>query len=225
MKNIILCNNCKSENNFYSLNCKECSSYLRPRIVNLDFWPLCWQMFESPSATFKNIIHAEHKNFLTLILLLSAIKFSINKNFLTDLIFDGEYTAGFSSPINIIFFIILIVTASALFKVLGRLFGLETRYKDNLACATYSNTPAVLALFFLTPIQIALFGFYWFTFNPSPILIKPTAAYLLLTVDMIMVTWSFINLYIGFYTQSKSKIFSLAFMILILTAQFLFIIL
>lgn len=225
MNNFITCNNCGSENNFYSLNCKKCASYLRPRIVNLDFWPLFWNMFESPSTTFKNIVHAEHKNFLTLILLLSAIKFSVNKNFVADLIYSGEYTANFSTPINILFFILLIISGSLLFKYAGQTFGLETRFKDNLACLTYSNTPTVLSLFVLTPIQIALFGFYWFTFNPSPVLIKPTAAYLLLSVDMIMVIWSMINLFVGFYTQSKSKVISLVFVIIIISAQFLFIIL
>src|SRR4030065_2879879 len=81
MKNGIICKNCQTLNPFHELTCRNCKSYLRERVYNLDLWKLLEQLIESPLNGFTKIIHSEQKNFVVFIILLSSIKFFINTIF------------------------------------------------------------------------------------------------------------------------------------------------
>jgi hypothetical protein len=70
-------------------------------------------------------------------------------------------------------------------------------------------------LFFLFfPVEYGIFGNHWFTYNPSPFLIKGALAYILALIEGITIIWSIVILYHAFHLQSNSKLF--AFIALIL---------
>src|SRR5690606_23987280 len=104
MKNAVVCKNCNSENPFYELICRNCRSFLREKIYNIDLWKTISQLIESPSTAFRNIILSEHKNYLLLLLVLIAGKLFLNGIFL--IIFFNEWNAsppGFISSYLLIF--------------------------------------------------------------------------------------------------------------------------
>lgn len=211
MKNNEICDNCGAENPIYYLNCKNCNAFLRSRVVNLDLFSTIGQILETPIKTTKNIILSEHKNYVILLMILTGIKFFINALFLLNAfdinrtIQDNLFFNGFIAIGTLIIFFLVV---SLLVTYLNQHFGLHNRFKDNLAIYTYSFLPQVIALAFMVPVEYALYGPYWFVFNPSPFLVKPMASYVVLIIEGIMLAWSLVLLITSTYTQTRSRIYS-----------------
>ena len=72
--NVNICSNCSKENPLYFKNCSDCKHYMRSAVVNIDLWSTIYQIFENPRKTLKNIIYAEHKNFIIFLLLFVSMK-------------------------------------------------------------------------------------------------------------------------------------------------------
>lgn len=210
MKKVTLCNNCSTENPFYSLACEKCNSYLRSRVPNIDLWATISKILYAPISTAETLIQADHKNFVVSLMVLAGIKFSIfvsayYNSTSADNIERNIFAALFS---GIIIFCAVISLISLLITVTSKLFGLKTRFKDNLTIYIYSYLPTILLLAFLTPIYFALFGIYWFSFNPSPFMIKPVAAYVLATLEGLFFLWGIFLSITSTYAQSKSVWYS-----------------
>ncbi|MDZ7763036.1 MAG: hypothetical protein U5K00_01230 [Melioribacteraceae bacterium] len=107
---------------------------------------------------------------------------------------------------------------------LNKLFGIENRFKDNYAILNYSFIPLLMSLLILSPVHYALFGQYWFTYNPPPYVVKPVPAYILLFIEGLMLFWSFLLLVFGNYAQTKSRIYSviISIVVFVLIGLFLF---
>jgi hypothetical protein len=69
--------------------------------------------------------------------------------------------------------------------------------------------PLVLFLLIILPIEFALFGKFWLFSNPSPFIIKETAAYTFSIMEILTFLWSFVLFGIASYVQSKSKQFAI----------------
>ncbi len=212
MKNVLICDHCGNENPFYQLNCTKCKSFLRARIVNIDFWDTLWKLFYSPVKTAENIIQAENKNFVVTVALLTAIKFSLLSLILMNAARSGE-NSNFSFIQGFIFggvpLLVLIFIFTIIITFINKKNGIQGRVKDGLAVYFYSFSPMVLSLLVLTPIQFALFGGYWFTFNPSPFLMKPRAATVMYILELLMFIWSALLFITSTYAQTKNRIYSI----------------
>ena len=113
-----------------------------------------------------------------------------------------------------------------LVKIILQNNSVTTRYKDNVALLVYSQIPLVLFLIFITPIEFALFGKFWLFSNPSPFMIKETAAYIFSFMEILAFIWAFILYGISNYIQSNSRVASILITliyILILLLLFLFV--
>lgn len=211
MKNVLICRNCGTENPFFSLNCKKCNSYLRVRISNIDLWQTAWQIFESPVKAGEKIIQSDHKNFVVTLLIFVCLKYALLSSMIYNSIYGqvgsiGVFPQAFLSgglPV-----IISLLIISIILTALNNLLGIKNRVVDNLSLYTYSFTPQILGLIFLTPIQFALFGKYFFSFNPSPFLIKPMATYVLLVIEILLFVWSIFIVCAFTFAQTKNKLYS-----------------
>lgn len=212
MKNFIICHSCGSENPIYTLTCNKCKAYFRNRISNIDFWDSTWQLIESPFLAFKNIVYAEHKNFMLFLLFSFLLKFMLNSLTLLNMVFIESKSSNeillailFATIINII---VIFLFTFALQKI-NKSLEFETRYKDNLAILLYSQIPLLIGLVIFAPIEYALFGEYWFTSNPAPYIIKPMASYVIMGIEALLIIWSIILLAIGYYFQTRNLIYSI----------------
>lgn len=229
MKNTIICQNCKTENDFYRLNCISCGALLRNRVVNLDLWSTLWQVIEIPSQTFKNIIFAENKNYAFFIALIFSIKLTFNSFFVKSNLgkgIDFQNYLGLDFLIGIATFMIIFLLVALVQKFTLKGFGIHTRFKDNFAVLVYASVPLLISFVIFFPVEYALFGKYWLFFNPSPYMIKPTAAYVFTWMEVLMIVWMYILFMLAGFVQSRNGVFaftSATAIILILAAASVFI--
>ena len=212
MKNSITCKNCNHENPYYQLTCKNCDSYLRERVVNIDLWNTLGKLIESPVKAFEKIIQAEHKNFIFILPVLIAIKLLIDSMLIASNLLKNENIFS-RYLINYLIvlggFIILVLIYSLLLKYFNKLFTLQTRIRDNFAIIIYTFVPIIFALVFVFPIELTLFGRFLFSFNPSPFMIKEFPAYVLLGFEVLLILWSFFLTITAMYSQSKNILYSI----------------
>ena len=213
MKNTITCGNCNTENPFYQLNCKNCNTYLRDRVYNIDLFKILGLIIESPKKAFQLIVFSEHKNFIYLILFFAAIKFYVDANLIS--VWTSKYYQ-IHGNIFIEFTVIILITLLIVFLIsfISHLIqngtGLSNRLKDNFAITIYSLTPHAFGAIILFPIELILFGEYLFSTNPSPFAIKETIAYALLGVECLIILWSIFLLISGNFVVTKNLFYSIS---------------
>lgn len=227
--NTIKCSNCGEDNLLFEKNCIKCKHYLRPAVVNIDLWKTIWMLFENPKKSVMNIIMAEHKNFFVFLLLFLSFKLFLTSATLQSAF--GIYSNGISgsTSLNIIlltsiYSVIILLFSLAIKKLFSR--GVKTRFKDNLSILVYSFIPIIFSLFILTPVEYGIFGKHWIVYNPSPFLIKSTFAYLFTGLEILMMLWSLVILFIGLKIQTNSIItalISLIAFIILITGAIIFI--
>ena len=70
------------------------------------------------------------------------------------------------------------------------LSGVKVRFRNSLAALAYAVSPVVSSVVIILPIELALFGMYLFTSNPSPYALKPVAYVMLIGFDSLLALWS-----------------------------------
>ncbi len=213
---------CKSCNNKIPSNidiCPECGAFIRSRVNNLEIWKTMINLFAEPKNTLEQIVYAKRKSGILFLFFILTLIFSFF-NFLAI-----NYLASESGGI-ISFFLtiektfsnsfISILAVLVLIRFLFMTFGYVSRSKDLLAVISYSFVPFIFSSIFLFPIEIGLFGEFWFTFHPFPWIIKPFPAYFLISIHGLMLLWSVMLLFLGMLKIFKFKIVSFSATILIL---------
>ena len=202
------CKKCNHINPTYKNICEECKSYLRERVVNIDLWSTIQLIIEEPVKAFKQIIFAEHKNFIAFITFFIAIKNLLIARFLSvpELGINGVTTSLILSLTLIILITILLLSSStflqrSIFK--GR--GLKLRFKDIYAIDVYSFTPYLFGLVFIFPAELIVLGGNIFSNNPYSFQIKPLITYLLVGIEFITIIWSFYLILKSIFTITSNR--------------------
>lgn len=212
MKNVITCKSCNTENPYYEVICSNCYSFLRARIFNLDLWKTIEELIETPVNAFRRIIQSEHKNFISLIFIFAVFKLFISSIFISLAIFKNEQALNFFIT-RFLFFaggmLILFIILSLLLLLVIKRGGIKTRFKDLFAVLTYSLMPYSFAAIILFPIELIIFGQYLFSVNPSPFVIKSFFAWVLVSLEFLLILWSVFLTITGTFAQTKSLKFSL----------------
>lgn len=192
IKNPIICQNCGAENEYYREKCKECKAYLRARVFNIDLWSTIWYLIESPLKAFKEIIFAEHKNYVVFLLIVMGIKYFLNSLVISNFIYHHDTLN--ETPLSQVFpaaaiFIVLILLSAYIFTHILNLMGYRNIFKSVLAVLSYTFVPSVLIFVILSPIEFALFGQSWYYHNPSPVTLKQNAAFILYGIEVLVYLW------------------------------------
>lgn len=211
IKNPVICQNCGAENEHYREKCRECKAYLRARVFNIDLWSTIWYLIESPLKVFKEIILAEHKNYVIFILIVMGAKYFLNSLVISNYVYPPD-------PLNAtamtqIFpaagvFVALLLLLSYVFTHILNMMGYRNIFKSVLAVLTYTFMPSVMILIILSPIEFALFGQSWFYNNPSPIVLKQNAAYILYGLEVLVYLWGCVLSIKAFTALTGKKIIS-----------------
>lgn len=216
MKNSIVCPGCAAENPSYVYICKNCNSYLRERVNNIDLWKVIGLLIENPKKAFQVIVYSEHKNFITFIILIVAVKLLVNARFLSMLSL-GDFIP--STGLFLSYLIILPATAlyillySFVITKLNNNLDIKTRFMDNLSVLVYSLTPYVIGIVFLIIIEIAVFGGYLFSVNPTPFIVKGFIAYMFTGAEILLVLWTIFLSFVALKVQTNSTLNSILYTI------------
>ncbi len=211
MNNTVTCSNCNTENPFYQLTCKNCSTYLRDRVYNVDLFKILGLLIESPKKAFQLIVFSEHKNFIYLFLFFASLKFYIDASLIsvwTSKLHQSHGSIIFEITVILVSTFILIFILAYINSFIEKTSGLTNRIKDNFAIIIYSLIPHVFALILLFPIELIMFGEYLFSTNPSPFAIKETMAYTMLSFECLAILWSIFLLVIGNLVITKNLVYS-----------------
>lgn len=211
MNNQLICNNCQAANPIFSLNCEKCNSFLRARVPNIDLWDTIWNLLVSPVETAIKLIQAEKKNFIVFLLSVWLIKATVNQYILNNYFQHGNNSIFGSLLLGGLVSVALIVLIAFFITLIFNAIKIQTRFKDILAIYTYSLIPIILVFLFLTPFHFALYGFYWFTINPPPLVIKPLVSYILYGIEGLFYLWVLVLFVATTYAQSGKK--ALSFMV------------
>lgn len=212
MKNEIVCKNCQTSNPIHELTCRNCKSYLRERVYNLDLWKLLEQLIENPINGFTKIIHSEQKNFIVFIILIASIKYFINTIFLF-LTNPQNNLSSVNSIRNYLIILLSVVLVISIFSLLvkftNQISSNVTRSKDILSILAYSLIPNIFALVIFFPLELIFFGEYLFSNNPSPFIIKETVAYIMLVLELLIIVWTLFLSIMALHTLTKSLFYSI----------------
>lgn len=212
MKNRITCSNCSTENPPYSYICKNCNSFIRERVFNIDLWNVIGLLIESPKKALELIVLSEHKNFISFLLIFIAVKMLVNTRFIS-LISLGTFNPTTSLYLSYLIILGILVVYLILFSIcftfINKLLQITTRFRDNFTVLTYSLLPNVFGIIFLFIIELVVFGEYLFSINPTPFVIKGMTAYIFAGVEILLIVWSVFLSFKAFKVQTDSLLYSI----------------
>lgn len=197
---MLTCSVCGLVNDDLSVVCSSCKSYLQGRVDALNLFESIWGLMEAPSATFKRIVLARHKNYALLLSSLFGIcltfEFAWYKNvadrfpsLLT--IVTAAIVAGPIIGIAFVWGFSLLITR------LARIVEGKGTRRNCFAAVAYATFPMTFVLVFVIPIQIAVFGIDFFGSNPPPMVVKPLEYVLLLGIKSFAALWTVVLLVYG----------------------------
>jgi hypothetical protein len=170
------------------------------KVDNLNLFETLWSLMEEPRAAFRRIALARHKNYVILLssLLGMAMVYlviwlkSLGARFpnFALLIGTGLVTGPLAG-------VLLTFLFSFINHRVGRLLGGTGTFRNVRAVTVYASVPIVYSLVLVFPIEIAVFGPYFFSDNPPPLVINPVAYIVLLGFDAAAMVWSLVLLIEG----------------------------
>ena len=197
---MITCPVCGTKNDDLALLCSSCRSFLQAKVESLDLFHTIWSLIESPRAAFKRIVLSRHKNYVFLLSSLLGISILYTVLWYKNLgrLFSNVVTLTGTGlvagpPVGVVFTLVF----SAILLRITRTLGGRATLRDTFAVVAYASVPISFALVLVYPIEIAIFGLYFFDRNPPPLVINPVAYLVLLGFDVVTVAWSWLLLVEG----------------------------
>jgi hypothetical protein len=190
---MIACTVCGTQNDEFTVVCVSCKSFLQMKVDNLNLFETLWSLMEEPSAAFRRIALARHKNYVLLLSCLQGMAIvyliiwlkSLGARFPNFVLLVG---AGL--VIGPLAGVLFMVVYSLIVHRVGRLLGGAGSYRNVRAATVYASVPIVYSLVLVFPIEIAVFGPYFFSDNPPALVINPVAYIVLLGFDAAAIVWS-----------------------------------
>lgn len=197
---MIACTVCGTQNDEFAVICVSCKGFLQTKVDNLNLFETLWSLMETPRAAFRRIALSRHKNYVILLscllgmaLVYSVIWFkSLGPKFpnFALLVGAGVILGPFAGILTTFVFSLLV-------HRVGRMLGGRGSFRNVRAATVYASVPIVYSLVLVFPIEIAIFGSYFFSDNPPPLVINPAAYIVLLGFDGAAVLWSLLLLIEG----------------------------
>lgn len=217
MKNSIICTVCAAENPYYVYICKKCNSYLRERVNNIDLWKVIGLLIDNPKKAFQLIIYSEHKNFITFIILIVAAKFLVNTRFLA-MVSLGDFipvSGLFVSYISVLALTAVYISIySFVLTVLNNNRDVKNRFRDNFSILVYSLLPNIIGVVFLIVIELAVFGEYLFSVNPTPFVVKGFISYMFAGAEVLLILWSVFLTFVAIKVQTNSTLWGILYSVI-----------
>ena len=194
------CTVCEAENDRFATVCIRCGGFLQNRISNLDLFDTVWRVLENPNAAFRMIAISEHKNYSIFLYSLFGVCMALTDFwfFRAGERFESMLTLlGWSVAIGVPLGLVLCPTVSCIHWLVTFLLGGRSGFRNSVGMTSYALTPIILSRVLIFPIELLTFGMYLFTWNPSPMTLKPALFLAFLSIDALLTLWSLILMISG----------------------------
>jgi len=200
IKNSVKCSSCNQNIPNYLDTCPNCGAFIRSRRNNLNIWLTIFNLFPEPVKTMEDIIFVKRKSGIFILFLVTVVGLSLlNFIYLNAQVQEnaGVHAYSVSLWLTLKELTLLLIFYSVTSKLFFGFLGYKSRIKDLIAVSVFAFVPFVLSIFLLLPVEVGLFGEFWFTFHPFPWVIKSFPAYFLLFIHGLMLAWSLFLFFIG----------------------------
>lgn len=182
---------CETDNLDLAVRCSSCGSILQDSVKALDLFTTIFNIWRYPDATLRKIILASHRNYS---LVLAALE-GIGLSFLALYIIKAAdiYSVQFGRLLIIGSILGLVVFLPAVYAFGGVSFVALRGWRSGaslkgfLSSIIYALHPLAIGTVLLVPMQVAVFGSFLFSNNPSPQVINPVSFYFLAFLDIVFV--------------------------------------
>jgi hypothetical protein len=197
---MVKCPVCGAENDSFASVCTSCKAFVQAKVDTLDLFRTIWGLLESPGATFRRIALAREKNYVFALSGLFGIALVYAFMWYRNLgakIPNLLMLLGIGVAAGLVLGIVLVLLFAWVLTVLGRLAGGKASFRNMRAVTAYASVPVIASLFCIFPLEVAIFGRYFFDANPPPLVMNPIVYVTLLGFDAAAVFWSFLLLVVG----------------------------
>ncbi len=184
------CPSCHTMNPLYRLTCSNCTTILHNKIPNIDLWRTHLTLVESPGKAFTEIIRAQKKNYMGLLLLFYTLKLYFDALLVKIHVFKIEGMSSKYTLLTILGIPALFIALGALYKLLLKIVKVRIRVKDVVSGLAYAQFPLVFAFIVLFIAEFIFFGEYLFSFYPSPFLFNAGLAWMFTGLESAAVIWT-----------------------------------
>ncbi len=216
---VIVCPICGIQNDDNATICSQCKAFLQAKVDTLDFFSTMWGMIESPVATLKKVALSRSKNYVSVLCAASGLMLVFGYVWFHNI---GNSLEGLLSILGLGMLLgpfvgfVFMTSLAMLVTGFSKAFGGKRAYRNTFAVLSYSATPLVFAFVILFPVEIAVFGQYFFGSNPHPMVIRPDLYIILVGLNALASAWT-ITLAIAGTRVSSSLSFSRAAVVLMLS--------
>jgi len=197
---MLKCPVCGTENGDLDTVCRSCKGFIQAKVDTLDLFSTAWGLMDQPRRTFRRIAIAKTKNYV--ILLSAAIGIALVYLYF----WHWHLAVRFPSLITLLGIgllvgpplgNLLIALCSVVVRFILRIKGVRISFRTGFALLSYAGVPVVASLIAVMPVEIAVFGMFFFDNNPPPMVINPGAYLGLLALDTLAGCWSIVLIVLG----------------------------
>ena len=181
---------CGAENFDLAVRCSSCGSILQDSVKALNLFSTIYNLWRFPDSTLKKIVLASHRNYTILLAALEGIGLS----FLGLYIIKAAdiYSINFTRliMIGVVLGIVVFLPAVYLFSGLSfltlRVRKTGAPFWGYISGIVYGLHPLAIGTLLLIPMDMAVFGSFLFSNNPSPQVINPVSFYFLAFLGVVL---------------------------------------
>lgn len=195
--NRIKCSFCGINNFILNYRCTECGTIIREKINNINLGDALKNLLFNIEFGIKQILYAEHKNYLFVLLVFFCLKATIVTLYEVSFIdFESSLKVDTALMIIFLFWFVFVLVLALIFKSLLKFFfQTKIKYKDSLTVLVYPFIYFSLSLILVFPLELMLFGKYLFSNNPSIFEINLGKAIAITTLEVLLILYSFYLLF------------------------------
>ena len=212
------CGVCGEANDDLATTCVKCGGFLQSKVETLDLFHTLWGLMENPGRTFRTIVLARRKNYVFVLSAVTGIAIVFWLFWLLNLgrHFRGIIEVmGFGLALGPPAGIAVLGALGMAHGMISRVLGGRGGVRNSFAVLAYACAPIVFSAVMVLPLEVAIFGIYFFDKNPHPLVINPVPYVALLGLDVVAVAWTLYLLWRGTRVSSglgrgKSGVIALA---------------
>jgi len=203
---MLKCPVCGTENDDLDTVCRSCKGFIQTKVDTLDLFSTWWGLIEQPEKTFRRVGLSRSKNYVVVQSALLGIALAYTYIWYWEMavaVPSLPLLLGAGALIGLALGNALITILAMIAGTILRVTGGTLSFRNARAILAYAGMPIIISLFVVFPVEIAVFGRYFFDKNPSPMVINAPIYIALIGLDALAALWSLMLVVVGIRSASR----------------------